>query len=114
MLQTGSHIPQSRVITKTRNKFFEIVAVGERYLVINSCKIKGIKEAAAPTIPSRKISLRKNVHEKGKKFFGPNLRFSAYCQFEKDGWKSFQLSFKTCKYFGIKAFPEQDIKLFSF
>ena len=44
MLQTDSHIPQSRVITKTRNKFFEIVAVAERYLAINSCKNKESKK----------------------------------------------------------------------
>ena len=29
---------QLRVITRTRNKFVEMVAVAERYLIINSCK----------------------------------------------------------------------------
>ena len=29
---------QLRVITRTRNKFVETVAVAERYLIINSCK----------------------------------------------------------------------------
>ena len=40
------------VMTRTRNKFVEIVAASERYLIRNS----GIKEAADQNMPSRKIS----------------------------------------------------------
>ena len=72
---------QLGVITRKRNKFTEIVAASKRYLIINS----GIKEAAVPTVPSRKISWWKNVSKKGKMFFVPNLQ---YCQFEQDGWKN--------------------------
>ena len=43
---------QLGVITRTRNTFVRIVAGSERYLIINS----GIKEAAVPNMPSRKIS----------------------------------------------------------
>ena len=43
---------QLEVITRTRNKFVETVAVSERYLIINS----GIKDVAVPNMPSRKIS----------------------------------------------------------
>ena len=41
-----------RDITRTRNKFVEIVAASKRYLIINS----GIKAAAVPNMSSRKIS----------------------------------------------------------
>ena len=43
---------QLRAITRTRNKFVEIVAVSERCLIINL----GIKDVAGSNIPSRKIS----------------------------------------------------------
>ena len=56
---------QLGVITRTRNKFVEILATPERYLVINS----RIKEAAVPNMPSRKISWWKNVNKKGKIFY---------------------------------------------
>ena len=42
------------VIPRTRNKFVEIVAVAECYLITNL--EKRIKEAAVPNIPSCKIS----------------------------------------------------------
>ena len=42
---------QLGVITRTRNKFFEIVAASERYLTINT----GIKETS---VPNRKKYLR--------------------------------------------------------
>ena len=54
------------VITRTNNNIVEIVAASERYLLINYLKKYRIKEAAVPDIPSRKISWRKNVNEKGK------------------------------------------------
>ena len=73
--------PQLGVITRKRNKFVEIVVASERYLIINS----GIKEAAVPAIPSRKISRWKNVNEKRKKFFVPTLQ---YCKFEQHDWKN--------------------------
>ena len=63
---------QLGVITRTRNKFVEILATPERYLVINS----RIKEAAVPNMPSRKISW-KNIL--------PNLQ---HRQFEQDGWEN--------------------------
>ena len=68
-------------ITRTRNKFVEIVAALERYLI----KIFGINEAAVPDIPFRKISWWKNVNKKGKSFFARNLQ---NYQFEQDGWKN--------------------------
>ena len=70
-----------RDIRTTRNKFVEIVAASECYLIINS----GIKERIVPNMTSRKTSWWKNVNKKGKKMFVPNLK---YCQFEQDGWKN--------------------------
>ena len=55
---------QLGVITRTRNKFVEIVVASEWYLIINS----GIKEAAVRTMTSRKISWWKNIHKKGKNY----------------------------------------------
>ena len=72
---------QLGVIARTRNKFVGIVAASECDYIIDS----GIKETAVPNIPSREISLWKNVSKKGKKFFVPDLQ---YCQFEQDGWKN--------------------------
>ena len=46
---------------------------------------KGIIEVVNPNIPSRKISLRKNVNRKGKTFFVPNLQ---YCPFKQGGWEN--------------------------
>ena len=45
---------QLGVIPSTRNKFVEIVAVAECYLITNH--VKNIKEAAVPNMPSCKIS----------------------------------------------------------
>ena len=42
---------QLEVIPKTRNKFAEIVAVAERYLIITNIKKQRIKEAAVPNMP---------------------------------------------------------------
>ena len=67
-------------IPRTTNKFDEIIAVAECYLITNH--IKNIKEAAVPSKPSCKISSWKNVSETGKKLFAFNLqRF----QFRQDG-----------------------------
>ena len=43
---------QLGVIPRTRNKFVEIVAVTECYLITND--VKNIKEAAVPNVPSCK------------------------------------------------------------
>ena len=45
---------QLRVIPRTKNKFVEIVAVVECYLIKNH--VKNIKEAAVPNMPSCNIS----------------------------------------------------------
>ena len=48
----GIVFAQLGVITRARTKFVEIVAASEPYLIVNS----GIKEAAVPNLPSRRIS----------------------------------------------------------
>ena len=53
---------------RTRHKFIETLATSERYVIINS----GIKEAAVPNIPYRKINCWK----------------MNYCQFQQDGFFS--------------------------
>ena len=45
---------QLGVIAITKNKFVEIVAVAQCYLITNH--VKNIKEAAVPNMPSCKIS----------------------------------------------------------
>ena len=57
---------QLGIIPRTKNKFVEIVAVAECYLITNH--VKNIKEAAVPNMPSCKISWGKNVSEKGKNY----------------------------------------------
>ena len=47
---------QLGVIPRTRNKFVEIVAVTECYLITND--VKNIKEAAVPNVPSCKGTFR--------------------------------------------------------
>ena len=42
---------QLEVIPKTRNKFVQIVAAAERYLIITHVKKQRIKEAAVPNMP---------------------------------------------------------------
>ena len=63
---------QLGVILRTRNKFFKIVAVAERYIIIPHVK-KKIKEAAVPNMLFCKISGWKNVNEKGKNLLVPDL-----------------------------------------
>ena len=75
---------QLGVISRTKNRFVEIVAVAECYLITNH--VKNIKEAAVPNMPSCKISWWKNVNEKEKKLFALNLQ---HFQFGQDGWKTF-------------------------
>ena len=75
---------QLGIIPRTKNKFVEIVAVAECYLITNH--VKNIKEAAVLNMPSCKISWWKNVSEKGKTFFALNLQ---HFQFGQDGWKTF-------------------------
>ena len=58
---------QLGVIPRTKNKFVEIEAIAECYLITNH--VKNIKEAAVPNVPSWKISWWKNVREKGEKQF---------------------------------------------
>ena len=41
-----------RVIPRARNKFVEIVAAAERYLIITHVKKYKIKEAVVPNMPS--------------------------------------------------------------
>ena len=69
---------QLGVIKRTKNKFVEIVAAAECYLIANN--IKNIKEAAIPNIPSCKISWWKNVSEKGKKLLALNLKHFQFGQ----------------------------------
>ena len=64
-----------------RSKFVEIVTLVELFFLYK----KGIIEVVNPNIPSRKMSLRKNVNRKGKTFFVPNLQ---YCPFKQGGWKN--------------------------
>ena len=72
---------QSGVIPRTRNRFDEIVAVN-----FKPYKKSKIKEAPVANMPSCEISWWKNVNEKEKKFFLPNLQ---YFQFGQDGWTTF-------------------------
>ena len=72
---------QLGVITRRRDKFVEIVAASECYLMVNS----GTKKAAVLNMPSRKISWWKNVNKKGMNLFTANLK---HCQFEPDDWKN--------------------------
>ena len=70
------------VTPRTRNKFVEIAAVVERYLIITRVKNKESKKQ-----PFRIICLSwlKNNNKKGRNFFVPSLHF---CQFRQDGRKS--------------------------
>ena len=69
---------QLGVIARARNKFVEIAATSDYYLVINSA----IKDAIVPNMPSSKIHSWKNVNIKREKAPLPNLQ---YCQFGQDG-----------------------------
>ena len=60
-----------------RSKFVEIVTLVELFFLYK----KGIIEVVNPNIPSRKMSLRKNVNRKGK----TNLQ---YCPFKQGGCKN--------------------------
>ena len=64
---------QLGVIPRIRNKFAKIVAVAERCFITDQFKNKESRSSN-----SCKISWWKNIIEKGKNFFGPNLEF---CQF---------------------------------
>ena len=44
------------VIPRTKNRFVEIVAVAERYLIMTHVKKYRMKEAVVPNMPSCKIS----------------------------------------------------------
>ena len=55
-----------RVIPRTKNRFVEILAVWECYLIANHVKYK---EAAVPNMTSCKISWWKNISGKRKKLF---------------------------------------------
>ena len=78
---------QLGVIPRTRNKFVEIVAVAERYLIITHFKNKESKKQPfriwLPVIIF--ISWWKNINKKWRNFFVPSLQ---YCQFGQDGWRS--------------------------
>ena len=63
---------QLGVIPRTTNKFVEIAAAAECYLITNH--VKNIKEAAVRNMTSCKTSWWKNVSEKGKKLFTLNLQ----------------------------------------
>ena len=82
---------QLKVIPRTRNKFVEIVAVAERYLIITHVK-KNKESRKQPFWICFSVMLYiiylswwKNISKKRKKFFVPSLQF---CQFGQDGWKS--------------------------
>ena len=62
---------------RTRNKFFEIVAFAEYYLIILIYKIRN-QEAAVPNTPSSEIRLWTNNNQKGK-----NVSNSQYSEFEQ-------------------------------
>ena len=68
-----------------RAKFVEIVTVVELNYKLIQKRNHRIIEVVDPNIPSRKISLRKNVDRKGKTFFVPNLQ---YCPFKQDDWEN--------------------------
>ena len=55
-----------RVIPRTKNKFVEIVAVAECYLITNH--VKNIKEAAVPNVPSLKLADGRMSVKKGKNY----------------------------------------------
>ena len=62
---------------RTRNKFFEIVAFAEYYLIILIYKIRN-QEAAVPNTPSSEIRLWTNNNQKGK-----NVSNSQHSEFEQ-------------------------------
>ena len=76
---------------QSRNQFLEIVAVGERYLIINDAQNKESKRQPFRITLSRKISRWENVSRLGKNFFNLNLQ---YFQFEQDDWENRASSIK--------------------
>ena len=78
---------QLGVISKTRRKIIEIVAVTEHYLVITHEKW-GMKEAAVPNIPSRKTSWWKNVNKKGCVYtmYLTDISIHGVLLFQKSTW----------------------------
>ena len=95
----GIVFAQSKVIPKTRNKFVEIVAAAERYLI--KTHIKKNKESKKHPFRIRHsvmsyiiyLSWCKNISKKAKHFFAPSLQ---YCQFGQDGWNSRTFFMKMC------------------
>ena len=96
---------QLGIIPRTKNKFVEIVAVAECYLITNH--VKNIKEAAVLNMPSCKISWWKNVSEKGKTFFALNLQHFSLGKLagKPFSWKYVEYQLKV-KYLGNYVFEK--------
>ena len=75
--------PQLEIIPRTRNKFVEIVAVAERYLIITHVKNKESKQLPFRICLHVKLA-EGRISKKRQNFFVPNLQ---YCQSGQDGKK---------------------------